>query len=97
MIWKWIKFIGKPKRSKSIPEIQNKIDIINIIKKRSNERYEKIKKKSNERQIKNVKLTNQLENVQEENRKIADILGTFKWEIAQKNVYAIWTSFIRWR
>jgi len=87
MIWKWIKFICKPKRNKNIPEIQNLINEINIIKKRSNERYEEIKKKSNEFQIKNVKLTNQLENVQEENRKIADILGKIQMRDSPKNIF----------
>ena len=72
------------------PEIQDLINIININNKRNDERYDELKKRSDERydelQTKYVTLKNQLENVQEENKKITDILGKIQMRDSVKNI-----------
>ena len=72
------------------PEIQDLINIININNKRNDERYDELKKRSDERydelQTKYVTLKNQLKNVQEENRKITDILGKIQMRDSVKNI-----------
>ena len=77
----------RERETKASPEIQYLINEIHIIEKRSNERYEEINKMSNELQTEIVALTNQLENVQEEHRKIADILDKIQMRDRAKNIF----------
>ena len=77
----------RERETKASPEIQYLINEIHIIEKRSNERYEEINKMSNELQTEIVALINQLENVQEEHRKIADILDKIQMRDKAKNIF----------
>ena len=88
---------------KTSPEIQDLINIINNNNKRNDERYDELKKRSDERydelydelkkrsdelQTKYDILENQLENVQEKNRKIIDILGKIQMRDSLKNMFS---------